>query len=89
MPRTARMVIKGEPGVYHVISRTALDGLPFGDIEKDELLEIIKRFSKLFFVEVLGFCLLDNHFHLALQTFPDHYFTEKEIWGSLFLLFKP
>ena len=35
VPRTRRMVIKGEPGVYHVISRTALKGLPFKDVDKD------------------------------------------------------
>jgi hypothetical protein len=38
------------------MSRTALDGFPFGDVEKDELVKIIKKFSKLFFVEVFGFC---------------------------------
>jgi len=39
MPRAARMVIRGEPGVYHVMSRTCLNGFPFGDVEKDELLK--------------------------------------------------
>jgi hypothetical protein len=38
------------------MSRTALDGFPFGDVEKDELVKIMKKFSKLFFVEVFGFC---------------------------------
>ncbi len=36
MPRIARMIIKGEPAVYHVISRTALDGYVIGDVEKDK-----------------------------------------------------
>ncbi|CAB1055781.1 hypothetical protein D1BOALGB6SA_515 [Olavius sp. associated proteobacterium Delta 1] len=35
MPRTPRMVIADETTVYHVMSRTALDGFPRGDIEKD------------------------------------------------------
>ena len=26
MPRIARLVVKGEPAVYHVMSRTARDG---------------------------------------------------------------
>ena len=34
MPRIARMIIKGEPAVYRVISRTALDGYVIGDVEK-------------------------------------------------------
>ncbi|MBW2100935.1 MAG: hypothetical protein JRG68_09330 [Deltaproteobacteria bacterium] len=33
MARIARMMISGEPTVYHVMSRTALDGFPFGDVE--------------------------------------------------------
>ncbi len=37
MPRIARMVIKGESAVYHVMSRTALDGYVIGDVEKDYL----------------------------------------------------
>ncbi len=53
MPRAKRMVIQGEPCVYHVISRTALEGFPFKDVEKDMMLKIIKRHSNLFFVEVL------------------------------------
>ena len=42
MPRTRRMIIQNEPGVYHVISRTALTGLPFKDVDKDKLLSIIR-----------------------------------------------
>ncbi len=56
MPRTARMVIPNEQAVYHVMSRTALDGFPIGSVEKDFLLKLIKRFSKLYLAEILGFC---------------------------------
>jgi len=35
MPRTQRLIINDESTVYHVMSRTALDGFPLGDIEKD------------------------------------------------------
>ena len=62
MPRTRRMIIQNEPGVYHVISRTALPGLPFKDVDKDKLLSIIRRYSKLFFVEILGFSLMGSQF---------------------------
>ncbi len=33
MPRIARLVVKGEPAVYHVVTRTALDGFVLGDVE--------------------------------------------------------
>jgi len=28
-------MVTGEPAVYHVMSRTALDGFVLGDVEKD------------------------------------------------------
>jgi hypothetical protein len=62
MPRTSRMIIADEKAVYHVMSRTALDGFPLKDVEKDFMLDLIKRYSALYFVEILGFCLMGNHF---------------------------
>ena len=70
MPRTSRMVISGEQAVYHVMSRTALSGFPIGAVEKDFLLGLIKRLSKLYLTEILGFCLMDNHFHLLVKMLP-------------------
>ena len=35
MPRTQQLIINDESTVYHVMSRTALDGFPLGDVEKD------------------------------------------------------
>ena len=53
MPRTQRMIINDETTVYHVMSRTALDGFPLGDIEKDFMLDLIRRYSALYLVEIL------------------------------------
>ena len=79
MPRTSRMVIGDETAVYHVMSRTALDGFPLGDIEKDFMLDLIRRYSTLYFVEILGFCLMGNHFHLVVRMFPEYKFTDEDI----------
>ncbi len=79
MPRIARMLNGGEQTVYHVISRTALDGFPFGDIEKEELVKIIKKFGILYFVEIFGFCIMGNHFHLLVKMYPEHDFTDEDI----------
>ena len=62
MPRIARLIVKEEEAVYHVMSRTALDGYVMGDVEKDFLLHLIKRLSRVYFAEVLGFCLMGNHY---------------------------
>jgi len=56
--------------VNHVMSRTALDGFPLKDFEKDFMLDLIKRFSALYFTEILGFCLMGNHFHLLVEMIP-------------------
>ena len=52
MPRTRRLVNGEEKTAYHVMSRTALDGFPFGDVEKDELVKIIKKLCKLFWLVI-------------------------------------
>ena len=79
MPRIARLKVKGEPAVYHVISRTALDGFVLGDVEKEYLLNLIRRLSKVYFTEVLGFCLMGNHFHLLVRMHPGGDFGNEEI----------
>ena len=79
MPRTPRLKIDDETAVYHIISRTALDGFPLGDIEKDFMLDLIKRYSSLYLIEVLGFCLMGNHFHLLVKMFPGNGFSDEDI----------
>ena len=79
MPRIGRMVIEGEQAVYHVMSRTALDGFPFGDVEKDYFFKVVKRLSKVYFTEILGLCCMGNHFHLLVKMLPETDFPDKEI----------
>ena len=79
MPMTSRLIISDEKAVYHVMSRTALDGYPLKDVEKDFMLDLIKQFSALYFTEILCFCLMGNHFHLLVKMIPDDRFTDKEI----------
>jgi REP element-mobilizing transposase RayT len=73
------MVINDETTVYHVMSRTALDGFPLGDIEKEFMLDLIKRYSALYFVDILGFCLMGNHIHILIKTLPEYKFTDDDI----------
>jgi REP element-mobilizing transposase RayT len=73
------MVKNDETTAYHVMSRTALDGFPLGDIEKDFMIDLIKRYSGLYFVEILGVCIMGNHFHLLLKMLPEYKFTDEEI----------
>ncbi|SPD73268.1 conserved hypothetical protein [uncultured Desulfobacterium sp.] len=79
MPRIARLVVKGEQTVYHVISRTALDGYVIDDVEKEFLLKLIKRLSLIYFAEVIGFCLMGSHFHLLVRMHPGEEYPDDEI----------
>ena len=79
MARIGRIVIQGEDAVYHVMSHTALDGFVLGDIEKEELLRIIKRFSSIFFAEVMGFSIMGNHFHLLVKMKTSDGYSDKDI----------
>ena len=79
MPRTQRMIIDDQSTVYHVMSRTALDGFPLGDIEKDFMLDLIRRYAALYLVEILGFCIMGNHFHILVRVIPEYKFADEDI----------
>jgi len=79
MARIARMKVKGEPAVYHVISRSTLQGFVLGDREKDFLMGVIMRLSGFYFAEVLGLCLMGNHFHLLVRMHPESSYSDEEI----------
>jgi len=73
------MIINDQSTVYHVMSRTALDGFPLGDIEKDFLLDLIRHYAALYLVEILGFCLMGNHFHVLVKVIPEYKYSDEEI----------
>jgi putative transposase len=79
MPRIARFIRDNQPTVYHIITRTALQGLPIKDRDNDFLLGLIKKLSAFYFVDVLGFALLGNHFHLVIRMYPESEPTDDEI----------
>src|SRR6056297_3748447 len=79
MSRIGRFVSKYETSVYHVISRTALPGLPMEDTDKDRLLHLIKYYSTIFFVDVLGFAIMGNHLHLVCRTYPESEVSDEDV----------
>jgi REP element-mobilizing transposase RayT len=61
------------------MSRTALDGFVIGDVEKDYLLNLIRKTSSIYFVDVFGFCIMGNHFHLLIQMNQETEYSDDEI----------
>jgi len=72
-------MIAGEPAVYHVMSRTALDGYPLDDADKDFFVSQVVKLSKLYFAEVFGFCCMGNHFHLLVRMWPGENYSNAEL----------
>ena len=62
MARIPRIMITGEPTAYHIMSRTALEGYPMDDVDKDFFLSQVVKLSKLYFVEVMGFAVWETIF---------------------------
>ncbi|WP_027183267.1 transposase [Desulfovibrio inopinatus] len=89
MPRLARLVCDDQPTVYHVMSRTALDGFPLGNAEKEFLLQCITRFAAVYFAEVLGFCIMGNHFHLLVRMMPAEMMTDDDVVQRYHLVYGP
>jgi putative transposase len=79
MARIPRIMITGEPTAYHIMSRTALEGYPMDDVDKDFFVDQVVKLNNLFFVEVLGFCCTGNHFHLLVRIRPDTSYSDSEL----------
>ena len=79
MSRLPRFLKKDRATVYHVVTRTALDGLPMKAEEKDYLLGLIRKFGMLFFADILGFCIMGNHLHLVCRMYPEEEVTAEEV----------
>ena len=43
------------------------------------MLDLIRRYSSLYLVEILRICLIDNHFHILVRMFPEYKFSDDEI----------
>ncbi len=67
MARLRRLKIKGSDAYYHVMSRTVGQEFLLRNNEKDKFVEILEDLSNLFFVKVIGFSVMSNHFHLLLK----------------------
>jgi REP element-mobilizing transposase RayT len=79
MARIARFVRSDRPTIYHVVSRTALPGLPITSQDKEYLLSLIQKLSALYCTDILGFCIMGNHFHLVCRMYPAPEVSDKEI----------
>lgn len=69
MPRIARYKNYTPQGVYHVMSKITLSDY-FDAYEKDYFLKLLKKLSQIYYTQIYGYAVMDNHFHLLLQMQP-------------------
>ena len=64
--RQARIKLDKEPCWYHCYNRVAgtKHDRPFGDVEKEQFIRILKRVGRLYSIRVVSYQVLSNHFHL-------------------------
>ncbi|MCC5841950.1 MAG: transposase, partial [Opitutales bacterium] len=66
--RRPRVLAKpGRAAVYHVVSRTCGQDFLLGAVEKERMRDLIGRVAAFCGVELLTYCILDNHFHLLVE----------------------
>ncbi|MCK4766134.1 MAG: transposase [Candidatus Aminicenantes bacterium] len=79
MARIRRLKVIDENAYYHIISRTVGQEFLLGENEKEKLFQIIKKYSELFFVKVIGFAIMSNHFHLLVCMETGENFSDREV----------
>ncbi len=70
MPRALRLE---EVGFYHIVNRGVERRRVFLDVEDHEkFLEILEDSGEVYDFKIHSFCLMNNHYHLLLQTFDEN-----------------
>jgi len=76
--RYKRIIAEGV-GIYHCMSRTVNGEAFFDTREKEVLRKMIHQVASFSGVEVLTFCLMNNHFHLLVRVPPAEGVSDKEL----------
>jgi REP element-mobilizing transposase RayT len=50
-----------------------------GDVEKERFVEMLRKKSRFYFTDILGFCVMGNHFHLLVRMLPEADFSDDEV----------
>jgi len=69
MSRIPRAFLKtSTQAYYHIFSHLVNEIPPLRAFEKENFLKILRRLSQAFYVDVLAYAIMDNHFHLIIRT---------------------
>ena len=66
--RIPRFLVPDEmDGLYHVVSRVVGKAMVFGEAEKQKFRELAVGYAGFSGIQIVAWCLMDNHFHLLLK----------------------
>jgi len=66
-------------GYYHLISRTVLKSFLLDDEAREIFLGILRKLARVYFVKVVTFSLMNNHFHLIVRMLPSEEISDVEL----------
>jgi len=66
-------------GYYHLISRTVLKSFLLDDESREVFMGILRMLVRVYFVRVVTFSLMSNHFHLIVRMQPSDDIDDKEL----------
>ena len=79
MARQLRFKLTGCEAWYHITSRVVGKQFLLNRKEKNKLLHFIKHFSSIYFVEVINFSIMSNHFHLLVKFNPCFIYSRQDV----------
>lgn len=80
MARMARIKLSGEEAFYLVSSHTVWERQKaFSLEEKKKFISLLFKLSKLYFIKILAYTVMDNHFHLVVRMLPQKRFSDEEV----------
>jgi len=80
MSRMARLKYRDpRDGYYHIISRTVLKSFLLDDEARETFLGILRMLSRVYFVKVVTFSLMSNHFHLIVRMLPPEEMSDNDV----------
>ncbi|WP_204214473.1 transposase [Collinsella sp. An2] len=83
MVRQAR--VKSESGFYHVVLRgNGRQTIFYDDEDRREFLRLLRRAADIDSIQIVAWCLMDNHVHLLLSDVSDHLSSMMHRFSSMY-----
>jgi len=82
-----RLLVEGQRGVYHVMSRTSCGQYLFDEEAKGVFVEMLRKQAGFCGVDVLAYCIMGNHFHLLVAVPEGCEISDREVLRRYRLLY--